>query len=232
MKILLRAALCCALVLTAAAAPAPAGSPAGATITVTHELDAARPGAIVSVPFAEIAKVAPGLRMYHVVVRDSKGHVRCRCRSLTTSTIIAALQYDDLVFSYDFAAGEKRATFTLEIRRPPPRRPRRPASTRASCPSASTTWPGKTIASRIACTALALNTPAAGGERLRGSGIDVWAKRVTLSRSSIAGTPRATTSSTRTRKAKASTSTASAARAARAAPASGTARSSGPPTTS
>ena len=39
---------------------------------------------------------------------------RCPRRSPTTSTTTAARQYDDLVFSYDFAAGEKRAMFTLE----------------------------------------------------------------------------------------------------------------------
>ena len=46
---------------------------ADATILVTHELDAARPAEIVVLPFAQIAAIAPALRMYHVVVRDAKG---------------------------------------------------------------------------------------------------------------------------------------------------------------
>ena len=108
MKYLWRGALCSALVCTAATAGA-----ANHTIVVTHELDAARPGAIVNVPFADIDKVAPGLRMFHVVVRDARG------RSLPLQVTNyqhdhRGARYDELVFQYDFAAGEKRATFTLE----------------------------------------------------------------------------------------------------------------------
>ena len=45
-----------------------------AIVTVTHDLDAARP-AEPSLPFhsREIARLAPELRMYHVVVRDREG---------------------------------------------------------------------------------------------------------------------------------------------------------------
>src|SRR5262249_20076214 len=80
---------------------------AGATIVVTHDLDAARPGAHVVVPFAQIAAVDPALRMYHVVVRDPRG------RSLPLQITNyqhdhRGAQYDDLVFQYDFAAGERR----------------------------------------------------------------------------------------------------------------------------
>lgn len=57
-------AVACALV---------AGASAGVTVTVTHDLDAARPAEIVSIPFADIAAVMPEARMYHLVVRDSKG---------------------------------------------------------------------------------------------------------------------------------------------------------------
>ena len=151
-------------------------SAAGATITVTHELDAARQAEIVSVPFAQISAVAPDLRMYHVVVRDPKG------RSLPLQVTNyqhdhRGAQYDDLVFTYDFAAGEKRATFTLEP----------VATATAPVPSCvyarfvperfdDMAWENDRIAHRM--YGFALNTAAAGGERLRGSGIDVWAKRV------------------------------------------------------
>ena len=40
----------------AAAALSSVASAAGVTITVTHDLDAARPAAVVAVPFAEIAQ--------------------------------------------------------------------------------------------------------------------------------------------------------------------------------
>jgi ABC-type glycerol-3-phosphate transport system substrate-binding protein len=102
------AAASAALSLFASAAGA-----AGVTITVTHELDAARPAEIVAVPFAQIAALAPGLRMFHIVVRDPKG------RSLPLQVTNyqhdhRGADYDDLVFAYDFAAGEKRVAFTVE----------------------------------------------------------------------------------------------------------------------
>ena len=85
--------------------------------------------------------------------------------------------YDDLVFSYDFAAGEKRAVFTLEATATatPPDTPcvyARIVPERYD----DMAWENDRIAHRM--YGFALNTPAAGGERLRGSGIDVWGKRV------------------------------------------------------
>jgi hypothetical protein len=155
-----------------------AASAATVVITVTHELDAARPAAVIAVPFAQIAKLAPELHMYHVVVRDSKG------RPLVSQVTNyqhdhRGASYDDLVFSYDFAAGEKRAEFTLEATATgtPPEAP---------CVYARTVperfddmaWENDRIAHRM--YGVALNSPAAAaaGERLRGSGIDVWGKRV------------------------------------------------------
>ena len=171
MKNLSQAALCCVLACTATAVSA-----AGATITVTHELAAARPGAIVVVPFAELDKVAPGLRMFHIAVRDARG------RSLPLQVTNyqhdhRGAQYDDLVFTYDFAAGEKRATFTIEaVATATP--PDAPCVYARMVPERfdDIAWENDRIAHRM--YGFALNTPAAGGERLRGSGIDVWAKRV------------------------------------------------------
>jgi hypothetical protein len=171
MKDLISGAACCALALAASAAQA-----AGATVTVSHDLDAARPAEIVSIPFARIAAVMPEARMYHLVVRDASGK--------TLSSQITnyehdhrGVKYDELVFAYDFKAGEKRATFTLEnlAAATPPE----PACVYARfVPERfdDMAWENDRIAHRMYGTAL--NTPAAGGERLRGSGIDVWGKRV------------------------------------------------------
>ena len=151
---------------------------AGATITVTQELDAVRPATIVSVPFKQIAAVAPELRMYHVVVRDPKGRV-LPSQITNYQHDHRGVQYDDLVFSYDFAAGEKRVEFALE-----------PVATATSpeppCVYArfiperldDMAWENDRIAHRM--YGFALNSPAAAavGEQLRGSGIDIWAKRV------------------------------------------------------
>ncbi len=164
------------IALGALALGASVAGAADAIITVTHELDTARPAEVIAVPFARIAAVAPTLRMYHVVVRDAKGRV-LPMQITNYQHDHRGMQYDDLVFAYDFAAGEKRATFSVEAvaTATPPDAP---------CVYARTVperfddiaWENDRIAHRM--YGFTLNTPAAGGERLRGSGIDVWAKRV------------------------------------------------------
>ncbi len=168
--------------LSAAAAAsmfaAAAASAAGITITVTNEPGIARPAAVIAVPFRDIAALAPDLRMYHVILRDPKGRALPLQITNYQHDHHGAV-YDDLVFSYNFAAGEKRAVFSLE------------ASATASAPDVpcvyartvperfdDMAWENDRIAHRM--YALTLNSPVAEsfGERLRGSGIDVWAKRV------------------------------------------------------
>jgi hypothetical protein len=150
---------------------------AGAAVTVSHDLDSARPAEIVSIPFADIAAVLPDARMYHLVVRDAKGKV-LSSQITNYEHDHRGVKYDDLVFSYNFKAGEKRATFVLD---------NLPAATapEPACVYArfvperldDMAWENDRIAHRM--YGAALNTPAAGMERLRGSGIDVWGKRVT-----------------------------------------------------
>lgn len=150
---------------------------AGVTLTVTHGLDAARPAAHVAVPFSQIAAIDPSLRMYHVIVRDPKG--RALPMQITNyEHDHRGAQYDDLVFTYDFAKGQKRVQFTVE-----PVEKATPPD--AQCAYArlvperldDVAWENDRIAHRA--YGIALNSPAAGLERLRGSGIDVWGKRVT-----------------------------------------------------
>jgi len=151
---------------------------AGVSITVSNPLETARPAAVIAVPFASIAKLAPDLRMYHVIVRDPKGRVLASQITNYQHDHHGAT-YDDLVFSYDFAAGEKRAVFTLETsaNATPPDAPcvyARIATERFG----DMAWENDRIAHRM--YGFELNSPSAAavGERLRGSGIDVWAKRV------------------------------------------------------
>jgi hypothetical protein len=166
-----------AAAMSAACALSSVAGAAGVTLTVTHELDAARPAAHVAVPFAEIAAIDPTLRMYHVIVRDPKG--RALPMQITNyEHDHRGAQYDDLVFTYDFAKGQKRVQFTVE-----PVEKATPPD--AQCAYArlvperldDVAWENDRIAHRA--YGIALNSPAAGLERLRGSGIDVWGKRVT-----------------------------------------------------
>jgi hypothetical protein len=161
-----------ALTLGASAATA-----TGATVTVTHQLDGARTAEIIAIPFVQIAAVMPEARMYHLVVRDAKGNV-LHSQITNYEHDHRGTSYDDLVFAYDFAAGEKRATFTLEnVASATP--PEAPCAYARFVPERldDMAWENDRIGHRMYGTAL--NTPAALGERLRGSGIDVWAKRVT-----------------------------------------------------
>ena len=119
----------------------------------------------------------PAARMYHLVVRDAKGNV-LHSQITNYQHDHRGMSYDDLVFSYDFAAGEKRATFMLEnVDTATP--PEAPCVYARFVPERldDMAWENDRIGHRM--YGAALNTPAAGGERLRGSGIDVWAKRVT-----------------------------------------------------
>jgi hypothetical protein len=153
-------------------------SAAGAAVTVTHDLDAARPAEIISIPFTQVAAVLPDARMYHLVVRDPKG------RTLPSQITNyehdhRGVKYDDLVFSYGFKAGEKRATFTLE-NLPATTPPEAPCVYARFVPERldDIAWENDRIAHRA--YGAALDSPAAGMEKLRGSGIDVWGKRVTF----------------------------------------------------
>ena len=82
---------------------------AGATITVTHELDAARPAAIVAVPFARDRqrwRPTCACTTSWCAIRRA---ARCRSQITNYQHDHRGAPYDDLVFPYDFAAGEKRA---------------------------------------------------------------------------------------------------------------------------
>jgi hypothetical protein len=163
--------------LAAGAALAPLANAADIAITVTHELGSARPAAVIAVPFRDIAALAPELRMFHVLVRDPKGRI-LPSQVTNYQHDHRGASYDDLVFSYDFAAGEKRAVFTVE-NSTTASAPEPPCAYARTVPERydDMAWENDRIAHRM--YGPALNTPAAGGERLRGSGIDVWGKRVT-----------------------------------------------------
>ncbi|HEX6637288.1 MAG TPA: DUF4861 family protein [Steroidobacteraceae bacterium] len=150
---------------------------AGVTVTVENDLGAARRNATISIPFAEIAQFDASLRMYHVVVKDPKGKV-LPSQITNYQHDHRGAQYDDLVFAYDFAPAEKRAVFSVEpVEQATPPEPACAYARFVPERYDDMAWENDRIAHRM--YGFALNTPAAGMERLRGSGIDVWGKRVT-----------------------------------------------------
>lgn len=169
----LRAAVC-----TLGSAGSVAGA-ASAIITVTQDLDMARPRQVIAIPFRQISAVLPDARMYHLLVRDSRGRV-LPAQVTNYQHDHRGVSYDDLVFEYDFAAGQRRATFTLAtVATATP--PEAPCVYARFIPERldDMAWENDRIAHRT--YGAALNSPAAAavGEQLRGSGIDVWGKRVT-----------------------------------------------------
>jgi hypothetical protein len=157
----------------------PVSKAAGLSIAVTQELAAARPGAIVSVPFKQIDAAAPGLRMFHVVVRDPQGRI-LPSQVTNYQHDHRGASYDDLVFSYDFAAGQKKAVLTVESVAAATT-PEKPCAYARFIPERldDMAWENDRIAHRMYGATLNSEVAAAVGERLRGSGIDVWAKKVT-----------------------------------------------------
>jgi hypothetical protein len=151
---------------------------AGVDVTVGNDAGLARPAAVVAVPFADISKLAPELRMFHIVVRDPRGRVLPSQVTNYQHDHHGAV-YDELVFSYDFAAGEKRAVFSVEpaAGTTPPEAP---CAYARVVPErfGDMAWENDRVAHRMYGAPLNGPDAQAAGEKLRGSGIDVWAKRV------------------------------------------------------
>src|SRR5262245_54005562 len=147
------------------------------TVTVSHELAAARTAETVVIPFAEVKSRLPGVQFGQVVVRQRNGKV---IPSQVTNFIHShkgEQPYDELIFQYDFAAGEKSARFTIE------------ESAAAVGPYESKVflrfvperfddfaWENDRIAHRIYGPGLEL--PSAGKDQMTSSGIDLWTKKV------------------------------------------------------
>jgi hypothetical protein len=151
------------------------------SIVASHELPIARPAEMIAVPWSKLIQALPEATVQKLIVKDAAGHV--------LPYQVTNLDYDakgikpgfaDLLFQYDFAAGERSATFTVE-----------------QSPTVVAPFPAKTYArfvperlddfawenDRIGHRAYgpALSSPDVDGigkEVLTASGIDVWVKRV------------------------------------------------------
>jgi hypothetical protein len=154
------------------------------TITVTHNLDAARPAETITLPWASLAKAMPGVLLQHIAVKDAAGHVLpyqvTNVAPEAKDPRNEGAAYGDLIFQHDFAAGEKSATFTVE-------------QTEAVAPVFASkvfaryvperlddfAWENDKVAHRTYGPALAApDEPKRGKEVLVTSGLDIWCKRV------------------------------------------------------
>jgi hypothetical protein len=175
------------LALAALIAPLAAGAAGAAerlTVTVSHDLDAARPSETISVPWTEVNRALPGALIQHIVVKDPAG--RALPYQVTNVAPLAkdpknvGAAYGELLFQHSFAPGEKSATFIVE--KTEALEPVFPAKAYARYVQERLddfAWENDRIAHRIYGPALAAPAaPGSGKEVLESSGIDIWFKRV------------------------------------------------------
>ena len=145
-------------------------------LVASHSFPGARPSEVVTVSFDELSRVLPAAGMYNLSIKDPKG--RALAYQVTNyEHDHRGRDYDDLVFSYDFAPGESTAQFSIEIAESA-QQPLPPCVYARAVPERydDFAWENDRIAHRV--YGPALNSEGAGRERLRSSGIDIWAKRV------------------------------------------------------
>jgi hypothetical protein len=153
-------------------------------VSVTHDLALARPSETITVAWAEVNKALPGAMIQRIAVKDSAGrvlpHQVTNIAPLVKDPHKVGAAYGELIFQYSFAAGEKKASFTVEktdILAPvfPSQASGRYVQERLD----DFAWENDKIAHRTYGTALgAPAAPGSGKEVLASSGIDIWFKRV------------------------------------------------------
>jgi hypothetical protein len=166
------------LALLAALAASIPAAPAGekVIVTVAQTLNAARPGEVVTIPWADIVRRLPGARPEKLLVRDASGaSLPYQFTNFHPDNREGA--YDDVLFQHDFAAGEHSASFTIEsIPLPALPFPVRVFARYVPERYDDFAWENDRIAHRI--YGPGLDSPEAGRSRMVSSGIDVWVKRV------------------------------------------------------
>lgn len=154
------------------------------TVTVTHDLDIARPSETITVPWKQVNAALPGAMLQKIAVRDAAGQV---LPYQVTNVLPEAkdpkgegVAYGELIFQHDFAAGEKSATFTIEkIEGVAPVFPSKAFARYVPERLDDFAWENDKVGHRTYGPALAEPAPAGvAKEVLVTSGLDVWCKRV------------------------------------------------------
>jgi hypothetical protein len=154
------------------------------TITVTNNLDIARPSETIAVPWKAVNAALPHAGVEHILVKDAAGHVLAH--QVTNVAPEAkdphslGVAYGELLFQHDFAPGEKSATFTVEkIDGVTPPFPTKVFARIVPERLDDFAWENDKIAHRTYGPALAAPAPVGSDkEVLKSSGLDIWFKRV------------------------------------------------------
>ncbi len=159
--------------------PLVSGAAEKITVTVTNELDAARPAETITVPWSEIAGRLPKTLPSHLLVKDASG-ATIPDQLINLSPEEHRDNYESIIFQHDFAAGEKTATFTIEKTDAPVSPfPSKVFARYVPERFDDFAWENDRIAHRA--YGPALETPTGGKDQMVSSGLDVWSKRVRYS---------------------------------------------------
>jgi len=153
-------------------------------ITVSHDLDIARPSETISVPWSDVNAAIPGALIQRIAVKDASGNVLPH--QVTNIAPQAkdpegkGVAYGELLFQHSFTVGEKSATFTVErIATVAPVFPTKAFARQVPERLDDFAWENDKIGHRTYGPALAAPRPEGSGkEVLVSSGLDVWCKRV------------------------------------------------------
>jgi len=153
-------------------------------VSTSHELPIARPNETITVAWTDVNKALPGAMIQRIAVKDSAGrvlpHQVTNIAPLVKDPHKAGAAYGELIFQFSYAAGEKKASFTVEKTDTlAPVFPSQASGRYVQERLDDFAWENDKIAHRTYGTALgAPAAPGSGKEVLASSGIDVWFKRV------------------------------------------------------
>lgn len=154
------------------------------TVRVSHDLAIARPSETITIPWTDVNRALPHALLQKIQVKDWRGRVLpyqvTNVAPQAKDPQKVGLAYGELIFQYDFAAGEKSATFTIEkIDDVAPVFPTKAFARFVQERLDDFAWENDRIAHRTYGPALAAPAPAGvTKEVLVTSGLDVWCKRV------------------------------------------------------
>jgi len=153
-------------------------------VAASHTLDIARPAETIAIPWNRVDEALPNVPSQRIVVKDAAGRVLpyqvTNIAPTAKDPQMNGAAYGELLFQHDFAAGEQRATFTIEradavVPPFPPKTHARFVQERLD----DFAWENDRLAHRAYGPALAAPAPAGSDkEVLVTSGIDIWFKRV------------------------------------------------------
>jgi len=157
---------------------------AAVTLAATHDLEEARPSETITIPWAQVAEALPGALLQKIAVKDSSGRILpyqvTNIAPHAKDPKGVGIAYGELIFQYDFKAGEKSAVFTIEsIETVAPVFPPKVFARHVPERLDDFAWENDKIAHRTYGPALGEPAaPGSGKEVLVTSGLDVWCKRV------------------------------------------------------